>query len=411
MRVLMISPQFHPLVGGYERAAERLSMALAEAGMRVAVIAERRDPAWPAVECIDGYEVRRLSCSYRRHRHAVTSLLSFASFLLRHGREFDVWHVHQYGFHAALAVALGKVLDRPVVLKLPSSGAMGIEKAMGAGIVGWILRFFHLRVGACLVVSEETREEAIHFGIPPEHIYLIPNAVDGRQFHPALPEEHAAARRALGLNCERLVLYVGRLSPEKNPLGLLDAWAAIDTEARKGALLALVGDGPDWDQVHAKARKPNLAGSIHLAGQHSDVATWYRAADVYVIPSLLEGLSNTMIEALASGLPVISTRVSGSSILLESPIAGLVADVGNVENLAGAMELLLRDESLRTQLAANARLTFETHFALETLSKKMILLYRGLLARQSRNWIFRAKHVLSDVKGTPRPQRSENNGQ
>jgi glycosyltransferase involved in cell wall biosynthesis len=406
MRVLMISPQFRPLVGGYERAAERLSAALAEVGLHVVVIAERRDRAWSAVECIDGYEVRRLSCSYRRHRHAVTSLLSFASFLLRHGREFDVWHVHKYGFHAALAVALGKMLHRPVVLKLPSSNAMGIERAMGAGILGYILRFFHLRVSACLVVSEETREEAIHFGIPPEHIYLIPNGVDGRQFHPTLPEERTAARRTLGLHCERLVLYVGRLSPEKNPIGLLEAWAAIDTEARKGALLALVGDGPQRDKVQAKARAANLAGSVHLAGHCSNVTTWYQAADVFVLSSYNEGLSNSMIEALASGLPVVSTRVSGSSILVESPTAGLVVDSGNVENLAGAMESLLRDESLRTQLAANARLTFETHFALETLSKKMILLYRGLLARQSRNWIFRAKHVLSDLEGPPGPQRS-----
>src|SRR5262245_39695437 len=134
--VLMISPQFHPLVGGYERAAERLSAALADAGMRVVVITERRDPAWPAVEHTDGYEVRRLSCSYRRHRHVITSLISFAGFLLRQGREFDVWHLHQYGFHAALAVVLGKLLRRPVLLKLPSSNAMGIERAMGAGIVG-----------------------------------------------------------------------------------------------------------------------------------------------------------------------------------------------------------------------------------------------------------------------------------
>ena len=121
------------------------------------------------------------------------------------------------------------------------------------------------------------------------------------------------------------------------PLGLLDAWAAVDTKAREGALLALVGDGPERDQVQAKAQTPNLAGSIHLAGQCSDVATWYRAADVYVISSHLEGLSNSMIEALASGLPVISTRVSGSSILLESPAAGLVVDVGDVEKLAGAI--------------------------------------------------------------------------
>jgi glycosyltransferase involved in cell wall biosynthesis len=384
LAVLMISPQFRPLVGGYERAAERLSGALTKAGVCVVVITERRDHAWPAVEYVDGFEVRRLSCAYRRYLHTITSLLAFARFLLRHGREFDVWHVHQYGFHAALAVALGKVLRRPVVLKLMSSAAAGIEIAIGSGIVGRILGCFHRRVSACLAVSEETREEAIRFGIPAQHIHLVPNGVDGRQFHPASPEERAAARGTLGLHCERLVLYVGRLSPEKNPIGLLAAWAAIDTEVREGALLALVGDGPDWDQVHAKARMPHLAGSIHLAGQRSDVAMWYRAADVYVIPSLLEGLSNTMIEAMASGLPIIATRVSGSSILVESKSAGLLVDVGDLQELAAAIESLLRDSSLRMQLGVNARLTFESRFSLDTLSKKMILLYEVLLDRNEK---------------------------
>ena len=166
LSVLMISPQFRPILGGYERAAERVSTALARAGTRVVVVAERRDRAWPAVEPIDGYEVRRLSCLYRPHLHIVTSLLALAGFLLFHGRKFDVWHVHQYGFHAALAVALGKVLRRPVVLKLTNTAAHSFFDAPGA--VGRILRFFHRRVSACLAVSEETREELslIHISEP-----------------------------------------------------------------------------------------------------------------------------------------------------------------------------------------------------------------------------------------------------
>lgn len=379
--VLMISPQFRPLVGGYERAAERLSGALAKAGLRVVVITERREKSWPVCEAINGYEVRRLPCLYRRHLHAITSLLSFAGFLLRHGREFDVWHVHQYGYHAALAVVLGKLLRRPVVLKLTSSAAMGIEKAMGSGIVGRILGFFHRRVSVCLAVSEETREEAIRFGIPLERIHLVPNGVDGIQFHPATPEQRVAARRALGLVCDRLVLYVGRLSPEKNPLGLLDAWAAVDIQAREGVLLALVGDGPDWDQIHARVQSPNLAGSVHLAGKRSDVATWYRAADVYVISSHREGLSNTMIEAMASGLPVISTRVSGSSVLLELPAAGVVVEANDMEQLAGATRSLLQDEPLRIRLGENARLKFESRFSLANTARKTISLYGELLDR------------------------------
>jgi glycosyltransferase involved in cell wall biosynthesis len=140
-----------------------------------------------------------------------------------------------------------------------------------------------------------------------------------------------------------------------------------------------VGDGPEWDQVHARAQTPNLMGSVHLAGQRSDVANWYRAADLYVISSHTEGLSISMIEALASGLPVISTRVSGSSILVEFPAAGLVVDVGNIKELAAAIEALLTDESIRMQLSENARPLFESRFSLDTFSKKIILLYKSLL--------------------------------
>jgi glycosyltransferase involved in cell wall biosynthesis len=377
-RILMISPQFRPLVGGYELAAERLSGALVEAGLNVVVVAERRDRAWPAAERVDGYDIRRLSCCYRRRLHTVTSLLSYAGFLLSDGRDFDVWHVHQYGVHAALAVALGKILRRPVVLKLTSSGPMGIATTLGSNNVGRVLGYFHRRVSACLSLTEETRAEAMGFGIPAERIHLMPNGVDGRRFHPASPDERASARRALGLECERVVLCVGRLSAEKNSIGLLDAWAAVDAKARQGTLLVLVGDGPDRVRVQSRAHAPDLRNQVVLAGHQSDVAAWYRAADLYVLSSHNEGLSNSMVEALASGLPVASTRVSGSSVLVESAAAGIVVDRNDVDSLARVIEELLADESKRTRLGRNARRVFETRFSLETVARKMILLYQAL---------------------------------
>lgn len=84
-------------------------------------------------------------------------------------------------------------------------------------------------------------------------------------------EERLAARHALGLDCQRLVLYVGRLSPEKNPLGLLDAWAAVDNQVREGALLALVGEGPERDKIKFKIDDLNLRKSVYLAGQRSGI--------------------------------------------------------------------------------------------------------------------------------------------
>ncbi|HEX4885440.1 MAG TPA: glycosyltransferase family 4 protein, partial [Casimicrobiaceae bacterium] len=360
----MISPQFRPLVGGYEQAAERLSAALARAGLAVVVAAERRDDAWPAQEDRDGYRVRRLRCRHRPRLHTLSSVAAYAAFLLREGRRYDVWHVHQYGAHAALAVALGALLRRPVVLKLTNSGPMGIDATLGHGFAAGAPRWLHRHVDACIATSAETRAEAVRFGLPARRVHLIPNGLDDARLQPATADERSAARRVLGLGCRRLVLAVGRLAPEKNPLGLLDAWAAVPARVREGALLALVGDGPCRDDVIARAARADVAASVRVVGQRNDVATWYRAADVFVLASIHEGLSNAMIEALACGLPVVSTRVSGSGVLTTEPQAGIVTEVADVRGLAAALGALLGNAAQRTQLGANARRVFERHFAL-----------------------------------------------
>jgi glycosyltransferase involved in cell wall biosynthesis len=375
----MIAPQFRPLIGGYERAAERLCAALAERGFQVTVIAERRVRSWPVREIVQGYEVRRLPCLYRRQLHIVSSLLVFGIYMLLHGRRFQVWHVHQYGPHAALAVALGKLLRRPVVLKLTSSAIMGIEQTLGKGIWGGLLGFLHCRVSACLAVSEETRTEAVQFGIPPERVHLIPNGVDRRSFRPASPKERADARRALGLECQRLVLYVGRLAPEKNPLGLLEAWAAVDGAIRTGSMLALVGDGPLRAMLADYVVARGLSESVQIVGEQNDVACWMRAADLYVLASHNEGLSNTLLEAMASGLPVVSTRVSGSIETVEEAGAGLLVDVGRVDRLSEAMARMLADTPLRERMGQAGRVLIEAKYSIDVVAQACLRLYRSLM--------------------------------
>lgn len=376
LRVLMISPQFRPIVGGYERAAERLSAAIAEKGGIVTVLAERRESSWPVEESVSGFQIRRLWCLHRRYLHTLSTLLSFGAYLLVHGRKFHVWHAHQYGHLAALAVAMGSLLGRPVVLKITSSAAMGIANSLGNGMFGHLVAFFHRRVAACVALSAETRQEALDFGIPAEKIHLIPGGVDGAQFRPATSDERKAARNRLNLTCERLVLFVGRLSTEKNPQALVRAWGEIDPAARMNTKLAMVGDGPDEKSVHDLAKR--VSNSIIFPGRRADVDDWYRAADVYVISSELEGLSNTMIEAMATGLPVVSTAVSGSSILAEPPPAGLLVEIGDTAELSRSLESLLRDEMLRLFLGNNARRKFEAAFSLSVQTERMISLYEKL---------------------------------
>lgn len=380
MRILMLSPQYHPSVGGYERAAERLSAELAARGHCVTVIAERRDKAWPATETLDGVRVRRLWCAYRPRLHMLTALTSFALFLLTRGRRFDVWHVHQYGLHAALAVALGRVLRRPVVLKLTSSAGQGLARATAASRFASLTAALLKRVTAIVALSRETASEAQAFGIQPERIHLLGNGVDTVKFRPHDERERSELKRKLGIGPHRAVIYVGRLSPEKNPDGLLQAWMKARPSLTADWKLVLVGDGPMRGALEAVVRAQALEDSALIAGQERNIEQWMGSADVYVSSSHHEGLSNTLLEAMASGLPVVATQVSGVTELVKETGAGLVAEVGDMDELARALVRLASDRPLRERLGVAARRVIEQRYSIETVAEKHETLYRRLLA-------------------------------
>ena len=134
-------------------------------------------------------------------------------------------------------------------------------------------------------------------------------------------EERAAAKSELGLGSGPLALYVGRLSPEKAPLVLLEAWS----QASLGgvAQLAVLGEGPELEAARERAA---AVPGVRIVGRVEDPLAWYRAADVYVLPSLDEGLSNSLLEALCCGLPVVATRISGSADVFREADVGTLVD-------------------------------------------------------------------------------------
>lgn len=380
MSILTLSPQFRPILGGYERAAERLSGALAKLGVDVTVITERRESFWPAHESADGVAIHRLPCIYRPHIHMLSSLLAFAWFLLWRGRRFDVWHVHQYGLHALLAVALGKALRRPVVVKLTSAGEQGIGKTVSHLPLPRLSAALLRRMAACVATSRTTLEEALAFGIPPERVHLVGNGVDTRLFHPAPSPERLAERESLGINASGLIIFVGRLSPEKNPDGLLTAWQSAQKELPDGWRLMLLGDGPMRDTLNSAIESSGQGEYVRLAGNQKDVARWMRAADVYVLTSHHEGLSNTTLEAMASGLPVITTRVSGSAETVGETGAGIVVDVGRMDQLQAALIRLVRDAPLQEQMGRIGRAVVAEQYSIEHVAEAHLGLYQRLVA-------------------------------
>lgn len=376
LRVLMVSPQFRPLLGGYERAAEQLSLALAERGHEVVVVAERWNPAWPREERIGPVRVRRTWCVHRRRLHKLTGTASLAGFLLRHGHRFDVIHVHQSGWSAALCVAYGKLARRPVVLKLTATGAGGILVRLGGDRLSGVVSGLHRRVDACIATSARGEQEALRLGIEPAHVWRIPNGVDTDRYRPLPEAQRLALRERLGLSGVTALLYVGRLSQEKNPLGLLEAWARLGPPAH--GVLVIVGDGPQRDVVASRAAA--LGASVRMTGALDDPLPWYQSADVYVLPSLYEGFSNSLLEALASGLPVVSSPVSGSEDVFGVADVGTLVESAEPGALAAGLGPLLADSEKREHCAVEARRIALARFSLPHVAAEVEALYHAVLA-------------------------------
>lgn len=375
MNILMLCPQFRPLTGGYERAAERLAIALVSRGHAVTIITERRDAAWPTTQDLQGVRVCRLWCVFRRGLHKSSSLLSFAAWLLRHGRSFSVWHVHQYGSHATLAVVLGRLLHRPVVLKLTSSGVQGVAAALQGLRWSPAHRWAHRQVAACIAVSAETAHEAQALGLPPERIHAIGNGVDTALLRPADRVVRRQARRQRALGEGLVALAVGRLAVEKHPLGMLQAWAMALPRLPAGAQLIWVGDGPLRPAVSACIEKLEMGQSVRLVGHAEDVPAWLATADLFVLSSHNEGMANTLLEAMACGLPSVATAVSGVPQLLAESGAGRVVPIGDMAALAEAIVDLAGDAAARARMGAQARATVEADYAIDVVAQRMLAVY------------------------------------
>ncbi len=205
--------------------------------------------------------------------------------------------------------------------------------------------------------SEALRRMLVDAGADPASVRCIYNGVDTRLFHPG---DAAEARSQLQLPADRpLLLFVGNLLPVKNPHLLLQAVARLsaDLAADRAPILAIVGSGPMQSELESAAASLGIAPQLRWLGRQSSeqVALCMRAADLLVMSSVNEGLPNVILEAMASGLPVVSTDVGGISELLPIPGAGRLTaqDAGE---LARAMLQLLDDQrSDRAWIAQRGR--------------------------------------------------------
>lgn len=213
--------------------------------------------------------------------------------------------------------------------------------------------------------------------LPAGKVTTIHNGVDARRFGHV---DRRRARDLLGLGADALVVgTVGRLDPVKDQAGLVRAFAGARA-AHPDSVLVIVGEGPCRAQLADLVGSLGLGAQVRLLGERKDIPEVLAAMDLFVLPSIAEGMSNTVLEAMASALPVVATRVGGSPEMIEDGVNGRLVPRQDPEALRVAIADYLGDAHLRSLHGKASQERVLAHFTLETMCGAYTDLYRRLLA-------------------------------
>ena len=282
-----------------------------------------------------------------------------------------VFHAHQTWSlscrYAIVAAALARVPVRvasaQLFLELPPLRAIDAQHALLSACL-------HRHVAVSRHVASRLRER---FGVPDERIAVIPNAVATGAPAPF----DAALRRSLGAaDGTPLVLTTARLEPQKGLPYLLDAATMVPD-----ASFVVAGGGPDRGALEARIAALGLANRVCLLGHRDDVHRLLAVADLFVLPSLNEGLPLSVMEAMAAGVPVIATSAGGTAEIVRDGVTGMLVPPGDAQALADAIRALLTDRARSTRLAAAGRDLVEREHSASAMAAATARLYEEVLAR------------------------------
>lgn len=276
--------------------------------------------------------------------------------------------VHTFDVPANLfGVPAARAFRVPVVLS-----SQRADRALAGEAARHLLRLTDLLVDGIVVNSIAVRRMLVEEErFPSARVELCYNGLDTARFTPGprcRPAPLAGASLVVGTLCA--------FRPEKDLPTLIEAFARVRA-LRPGLKLLLVGGGPVLPALEERARALGL--DCHFEPATADAPAWMRAIDIFVLPSLSEALSNSLMEAMASGCAAVASRVGGNPELIEDGRTGLLFDAGDVAGLGSRLQILIENDRLREDLAESAAARIRRSFSLEAAARRMAEIYAARL--------------------------------
>lgn len=385
-RVLMVTGAYAPETSGASLQCRRLIGAL-RGRADFAVLTTSTDPALPWQSIVDDVPVRRVLVN---PDSAVSKAIAFervASSVFELRGRIDLIHLHGCSQKNVVITALARLLGKPIVIKLTSIGHDDPDSIRRRGRLSWwAYRQAHRFIG----VTPRFADDFGACGLDRSRFAFIPNGVDLTRFRPAAPDERLALRNQLRIAAgDPMVLFVGFFSREKNPDVLFEAWAALHERGIRSTLV-LVGatkgtyyeiDAAIAERIRAGAASRGLSDHIIFVEATTAIEQYFRAADVFALPTAREGLPNVLLEAMASGVPPVVTLLPGVTDWIVSPgVNGELVPAIDPAAFATALERLLTSDVRRQAMGTAARAHVEANFDMARTAEQTLAVYHDVLS-------------------------------
>lgn len=386
--VLMVTGAYYPELSGGGLQCRELVRQLRESA-RFTILTTTADPTLPALDERDGVPVHRVAIDASSYLSKIAGALRVTRVVLRNRHRFSIVHLHGFSQKAILLTLLARLLGKRILLTLQTSGHDEALPIRGRSrLAFWWFSQADLFTGVSLGLQRSYHAA----GLQPEKFRLIPNGVDISRFRSPHAAERKALRRQLGLlSGGRIVLFVGFFSKEKCPDRVFEAWASLALTHRAIGPLVFVGatrsryyevDPQLVDAIKRRARDLGLEDRVVFVEKTLEIEQYYRAADIFVLPSLREGLPNALIEAMASGIACVASRLDGATDdLIEDSANGLLVPPGDVPALEAALRFLVDHPGRMIEFGRRARQTIEARFTIGQTAQQYLDAYRTLMGQ------------------------------
>jgi glycosyltransferase involved in cell wall biosynthesis len=386
-RVLLVTGAYYPEISASGIQCRTVAAALGDR-VRFSVLTTALDAALPSVEVVDGVTVYRVPVDVRSRISKTIATVRLVGRLAGTGRSIDVFHVHGFSRKNVPVALMARLFRKPIVQTLHTAGQDEPDAIRRRGsLASWAFTSADL----VLSVSPYLSRRYCDAGLPPARLRDVPNGIDTNRFQPASEGERAALRRELRWpDAQPVVLFVGFFSRDKRPDLLFRAWCAATRDGHSAALLVYVGaTGQTYYEIDDSLARAIRTGAAEIGKTDrvlfvdpaTDIEKYFRAADVFVLPSAREAHPLALLEAMACGMPCIATRLPGATdVIIDDGVNGRLCPADDEAAFAQALGDMLTDRASARTLGARARATVTARYDIRQTAERWRAAYDEVLA-------------------------------